>query len=50
MSDLSTFDQYNKLADLLIENVSKEDLAECARLQIVSIISFNPKLLFFRYQ
>jgi len=31
MSDLSTFAQYNKLADQLIEKVSKEDLAECAR-------------------
>ena len=32
MADLSTFEEYNKLADLLIEKVSKEDLAECARL------------------
>ena len=31
MSDLSTFAEYNKLADLLIEKVSKEDIAECAR-------------------
>jgi hypothetical protein len=29
MSDLSRFAQYNKLADHLIENVSKEELAEC---------------------
>jgi len=27
MADLSTFAQYNKLADQLIENVSKDDLA-----------------------
>lgn len=32
MSDLSMFEQYYKLADQLIEKVSKEDLAECARL------------------
>lgn len=37
MSDLSTFDQYNKLADLLIEKVSKEDIAECARLLAMNV-------------
>jgi hypothetical protein len=32
MTDLPTFDQYNKLADLLIEQASKEQSAECASL------------------
>ena len=32
MSDLSTFEQYYKLADKLIGQATKEQLAECARL------------------
>jgi hypothetical protein len=43
MSDLSTFNQYNKLADLLIENVSKEDLAECARLLAMNVAHYQSK-------
>jgi hypothetical protein len=31
MADLSDFQQYYKLADFLIEESSKEQLAECAR-------------------
>ncbi|MDP3844034.1 MAG: hypothetical protein Q8Q81_15945 [Oxalobacteraceae bacterium] len=37
MTDLSTFDQYNKLADLLIEQATKEQLAECARLLVLNL-------------
>lgn len=37
MTDLSTFAQYNKLADLLIEQATKEQLAECARLLALNL-------------
>jgi hypothetical protein len=43
MSDLSTFAQYNKLADQLIEKVSKEDLAECARLLALNVAHYQNK-------
>ena len=43
MSDLSTLGQYNKLADLLIEKVSKEDLAECARLLAMNVAHYQSK-------
>lgn len=43
MSDLSTFDQYSKLADLLIEKVSKEDVAECARLLAMNVAHYQMK-------
>jgi hypothetical protein len=43
MSDLSTFEQYNKLADLLIEKVSKEDIAECARLLALNVAHYQTK-------
>ena len=43
MSDLSTFGQYNKLVDLLIEKVSKEDLAECARLLAMNVAHYQSK-------
>lgn len=43
MSDLSTFAQYNKLADQLIEKVSKEDLAECARLLAMNVAHYQMK-------
>ena len=43
MSDLSTFAQYNKLADLLIEKVSKEDIAECARLLALNVAHYQMK-------
>jgi hypothetical protein len=32
VADLSTFEQYYKLADMLIETATKEQLAGCARL------------------
>jgi hypothetical protein len=37
MADLSTFEQYYKLADMLIEKASKEQLAECARLLALNL-------------
>jgi len=43
MSELSTFAQYYKLADQLIEKVSKEDLAECARLLALNIAHYQSK-------
>ena len=43
MSDLSTFQQYYKLADQLIEKVSKDDLAECARLLAMNIAHYQSK-------
>ena len=43
MSDLLMFDQYNKLADLLIEQVSKEEIAECARLLAMNVAHYQSK-------
>lgn len=43
MSALSTFAQYNKLADQLIEKVSKDDLAECARLLAMNVAHYQNK-------
>jgi len=43
MADLSTFAQYYKLADQLIEKVSKEDLAECARLMALNVAHYQSK-------
>lgn len=43
MSDLSMFAQYNKLADQLIEKVSKEDIAECARLLALNVAHYQTK-------
>ena len=37
MADLSTFEQYYKLADMLIEKASKEQLAECATLLALNL-------------
>lgn len=37
MTDLPIFAQYNKLADLLIEQATKEQLAECARLLALNL-------------
>jgi len=41
MADLSTFAQYYKLADQLIEKVTKEDLAECARLMALNVAHYQ---------
>ena len=43
MSELSMFAQYNKLADQLIEKVSKEDLAECARPLALNVAHYKSK-------
>jgi hypothetical protein len=43
MSDLLTFAQYNKLADQLIEKVSKNDIAECARLLALNVAHYQSK-------
>lgn len=43
MSDLSTFAQYYKLADQLVEKVSQEDLAECARLMAMNVAHYQSK-------
>lgn len=37
MADLSGFQQYYRLADALIANASKEQLAECARLLALNL-------------
>lgn len=43
MSDLSTFEQYYKLADQLIGKVSKDDLAECTRLLALNLAHYQSK-------
>lgn len=43
MSDKSTFAQYYKLADQLIDKVSKEDIAECARLLAINVAHYQSK-------
>lgn len=37
MADLSTFEQYYKLADMLIEMATKEQVAESARLLALNL-------------
>jgi hypothetical protein len=37
MADLSKFEQYYKMADMLIEKATKEQLAECARLLALNL-------------
>jgi hypothetical protein len=41
MADLSSFQQYYKLADLLIEQASKEQLAESARLLALNLAHYQ---------
>lgn len=41
MADLSSFQQYYKLADILIEQASKEQLAECARLLAFNLAHYQ---------
>ena len=43
MADLSDFQQYYKLADFLIEESSKEQLAECARLLALDLAHYKAK-------
>jgi hypothetical protein len=37
MTDLTLFAQYDQLADMLIEQATKEQLAECARLLAMNL-------------
>jgi hypothetical protein len=41
MADLSDFQQYYKLADILVEQASKEQLAECARLLALNLAHYQ---------
>ena len=41
MADLSDFQQYYKLADQLIQQASKEQLAECARLLALNLAHYQ---------
>jgi len=41
MVDLSTFEQYYKLADMLIEKATKEQLAECARVLALNLAHYQ---------
>ena len=43
MADLSDFQQYYKLADMLIGQASKEQLAECARLLALNLAHYQGK-------
>lgn len=43
MADLSEFQQYYKLADVLIENSTKDQLAECARLLALNLAHYKGK-------
>lgn len=43
MADLSDFQQYYRLADSLIENASREQLAECARLLALNLTHYQGK-------
>jgi len=43
MADLSDFQQYYSLADALIANASKEQLAECARLLALNLALYQGK-------
>lgn len=43
MADLSTFEQYYRLADKLIADATKEQLAECCRLLALNIAHHQSK-------
>ncbi len=43
MADLSLFDQYNKLAIQLIEQATKDQLAECAQLLALNLAHYQGK-------
>ena len=43
MDDLVTFEQYYELGNRLIENASKEQLAECARLLALNLAHYQGK-------
>lgn len=41
MTDLTRFQQYNEIADQLIEIANKEQLAECARLLALNVAHYE---------
>lgn len=43
MADLTTFEQYYKLSDTLVERATKEQLAESARLLALSVAHYQIK-------
>jgi len=43
MTDLTMFAQYNKLADMLIAQASKDQIAECARLLALNLAHYQSK-------
>lgn len=43
MADLSLFNQYNKLAMQLIEQATKDQLAECAELLAMNLAHYQAK-------
>ena len=43
MAELSSFQRYYKLANWLIDEASKEELAECARLLAVNLAHYQGK-------
>lgn len=43
MADLSEFNQYYKLAETLIEQADKEQVAECARLLALNLAHYQGK-------
>ncbi len=43
MTDLSAFAQYNKLADMLIAQATKDQIAECARLLALNVAHYQMK-------
>lgn len=43
MTDLSQFEQYNKLAIQLIEQATKDELAECAQLLAMNLAHYQGK-------
>ena len=43
MSDLSLLGEYFKVSDQLVEKVSKEDIAECARLLAFNVAHYQQK-------
>ncbi len=43
MTDLSAFAQFNKLADRLIAQATKDQMAECARLLALNVAHYQMK-------
>jgi hypothetical protein len=43
MAELSMFEHYYKLADMLIEKATKEEVAECARLLALNLAHYQAR-------